>query len=225
MSETEDFSQRVRRYREKEDISQEELAKRLGISRNYVSMIEGGREPSDQVVSHFNLLETSPLVRDTPGEYRAGKTRKVQVLSWARAGHLGSYEELPEDWRDSITTDCPDPKSFALKIEGDSMEPFYKEGDVVVVMPSFKPYPDSLVVAKLKNGDVSFKIMSLLDASGEHLRLSSHNPSYGPRDVSVDDLEWIFPVYGFTRTTWNPQRWQAQFTERLENHPEAKPEY
>jgi transcriptional regulator with XRE-family HTH domain len=55
----EDFSHRVRKYREHEGISQEELAQRLGMSRNYVSMIEGGREPSDQVVRHFALLEAA----------------------------------------------------------------------------------------------------------------------------------------------------------------------
>lgn len=60
MSSPEDFAKQVREYREREGISQEELAKRLGMSRNYVSMIEGGREPSDQVMRHFRLLESSP---------------------------------------------------------------------------------------------------------------------------------------------------------------------
>src|SRR4051812_12096247 len=60
MQRGESFSQRVRKYREREGITQDELAKRLGMSRNYVSMIEGGREPSDQVVRHFELLELAP---------------------------------------------------------------------------------------------------------------------------------------------------------------------
>ena len=69
MGEKADFSQRVIAYRKREDISQEELAKRLGISRNYVSMIEGGKQPSEQVVRHFALLESSPL---PPGSARPG---------------------------------------------------------------------------------------------------------------------------------------------------------
>lgn len=43
--------------RKKLSINQAELAKRLGISRNYVSMIEGGREPSKQFISAFQMLE------------------------------------------------------------------------------------------------------------------------------------------------------------------------
>lgn len=60
MSSPEDFAKQVRDYRARHGISQEELAHRLGMSRNYVSMIEGGREPSDQVMRHFRLLEASP---------------------------------------------------------------------------------------------------------------------------------------------------------------------
>ncbi len=56
----------MRIYREREGISQDELAKRLGISRNYVSMIEGGREPSDQVMRHFALLDMAPVASRSP---------------------------------------------------------------------------------------------------------------------------------------------------------------
>lgn len=62
------FADRVKSYRKREGISQEEFANRLGISRNYVSMIEGGHEPSEQVRLHFSLLESSPLPPAAPGQ-------------------------------------------------------------------------------------------------------------------------------------------------------------
>lgn len=37
------------------------MADKLGISRNYVSMIEGGRAPSESVIKLFELLESSPI--------------------------------------------------------------------------------------------------------------------------------------------------------------------
>lgn len=163
---------------------------------------------------------------EEPGKYGEPKFRLVPIISWARAGQSGDYEELPEDWQESTRTDCPDPKAFALKIEGDSMEPVHKEGDVVIVMPSFKPYPESLVVARFKNGDVAFKLMSFLDADGERMRLTSFNPTYPPRDLTTTDLAWIYPVYGFNRVTWNSQRWKAQFQARLENgEQQSQPEF
>lgn len=42
-------------------ISQAELANRLGISRNYVGMLEANREPSEPLRRHFDLLESSPM--------------------------------------------------------------------------------------------------------------------------------------------------------------------
>jgi transcriptional regulator with XRE-family HTH domain len=81
VSEKANFSQRVISYRRREDISQEELAHRLGISRNYVSMIEGGRAPSDQVVRHFSLLEASPL---PPGPKQGGSSSESSEADRAK---------------------------------------------------------------------------------------------------------------------------------------------
>lgn len=150
--------------------------------------------------------------------------RRVSVLSMARAGFLTSYEELPIDWQDSVPSDCPDPKAFGLRIEGDSMEDSYHAGDVVIVMPSFVPYPDSLVVAKLRSGDVMFKHYSVLDSRGKMIRLASENPRYGPRDLSLADIEWIYPVYGHVRTTWHEDRWKLHRKKREEDYEHRQEE-
>ncbi len=60
MSKTEKFSERLRVYRERTGVSQEELADKLGVSRNYVSMMEGGREPSESLRKLFEIIETAP---------------------------------------------------------------------------------------------------------------------------------------------------------------------
>lgn len=67
------FSERLRAYRKREEISQEELAHRLGMSRNYITQLEGGRVPSPKVIRHFELLEASPLPGPTTTREEAGK--------------------------------------------------------------------------------------------------------------------------------------------------------
>ena len=69
MSNSADFSNRVREYRGREGINQAEFAKRMGISRNYVSMVESGRKPSAQVVRHFELLEGPSQERPAASEF------------------------------------------------------------------------------------------------------------------------------------------------------------
>lgn len=52
--------QRLQALREKLGISQGELAKRMGFSRNYISLVENGREPAHRFLKALELLEQSP---------------------------------------------------------------------------------------------------------------------------------------------------------------------
>ena len=64
------------------------------------------------------------------------------------------YEEVPANWTNG------DKKFFALKIEGDSMEPEYKDGDVVVFLftPEFNSGQDCCV--RINGSDATFKRVS-----------------------------------------------------------------
>lgn len=220
------FAERVRTLADRVG-SKRELARRVGVSAPTVLGWLAGAEPYPSTVKRIAertgvslewLIagEGNPeVIPDVPkGAIPVGQMRRVRVLSWARAGNLHAYEELPEDWQEVLVTDCPDPRAFALRLEGDSMEPVYRPGDWVIVMPSFKPYSDSLVVAKLRDGDVAFKLLQFRDAEGINLQLRSYNPAYGPRDITEDDLEWCYPVYSHQRRVWNPTLWKQQFDDR-----------
>lgn len=77
-----DLSKRVRNFRIRAKLSQDELGERLGVSGNYISMIElGKKEPGSGLQILFESLERSPLYADAPGTgelreaaaaYRAG---------------------------------------------------------------------------------------------------------------------------------------------------------
>lgn len=56
-----DFKTRLKRLREEViDITQEEMAKRLGVSRNYIALLEGGfKQPSNKIRYRVEFLERS----------------------------------------------------------------------------------------------------------------------------------------------------------------------
>ena len=54
------IGQRVRALRDKLHITQAEVAKRMGFVRNYISLVENGREPSHRFVRALELLEQAP---------------------------------------------------------------------------------------------------------------------------------------------------------------------
>lgn len=158
------------------------------------------------------------LIRDIPNRLRTGapkplrfretynsqvgKVRWIPVISWAHAGRAATYEELPKDWQESLPVPHEIPEnSFAVTLEGDSMEPLYKAGDRVVVMPNVEPRNGCLVIAKLKDDGVVFKLYHQA-GSGRPIRLTSYSPHHPPLDLTEDDLHWIYPVHSVSRSVW-----------------------
>lgn len=62
-------------------LSQEDFAKQLGISRNYVSMIELGREPSEALIKLFDRLEKEHLPQETGARSKLKKLREAKGLT------------------------------------------------------------------------------------------------------------------------------------------------
>lgn len=200
---SENFGDRFRKYRRLHDINQDVLAERLGLSRNYVSMIEGGRDPSDVVKKHFETLENSPITRlreegvsgnaaDLAHGLKKKAARLVPVISWAQAGEGTDFQELPP-W-DYVPSDSLDPHAIGLIIKGPSMEPKHWEGEIAIVTPSIRAKSGDLVVARLRNEGVVFKIFNLVGPDGKTFRLSSFNEAYPPREFQEKDFFWIHPV-------------------------------
>lgn len=86
--------------------------------------------------------------------------RRVPVISYVQAGmwteivnNLQPNEA--SDW--IITSDKVSPQTFVLILRGNSMEPDFKDGEMVVIDPSVKPRPGSFVVAKNGREEATFK--------------------------------------------------------------------
>jgi transcriptional regulator with XRE-family HTH domain len=68
-----EFAERVREFRGRAKLSQEELGERLGVSGNYVSMIELGKKlPGTTLRKFFEAFEQSPQYQ-TPAQTSAGR--------------------------------------------------------------------------------------------------------------------------------------------------------
>jgi SOS-response transcriptional repressor LexA len=127
--------------------------------------------------------------------------RQVPIVSWAQAGDLVAYTDLDAAWHEFTATTCRDENCFAVTVSGDSMEPKYSAGDIAIVMPNFEPRNGCLVVCKLKNEGVFFKLFHQ-SSDNKKFRLSSYNPVYPVMECRRDDFVWIYPVYQVTKNVW-----------------------
>jgi len=182
-------------------LTQSELAGKLGISRPHLSKLENSPGPLSPKLTRrvADVCRASGLSNAGP----LSGIRAIPVRSWAQAGAGVEFEELPLDWEKRVATDCPDERAFAVEIQGDSMEPKYLQGDVAVLMPTHQPRNGSLVVARLADEGIVFKVFTARDQSSMRLcSFSSYNPVFQPIEVSESRVIWNFPVYQIVRQVW-----------------------
>lgn len=122
-------------------------------------------------------------------------SRKVPVVSWATAGLAHDYGDLCNQLEEFVDTECRDPNSFALILEGDSMEPRFLAGDRVVFAPNSEPRNGNFVVARLKESHgVMFKRFRRSGPEGQRIILESLNPNYAPQEFPAESFGFIYPA-------------------------------
>lgn len=83
------------------------------------------------------------------------------------------------------------------------MEPKYFQGDIAVLMPTHEPRNGSLVVARLVNEGVVFKVFTGRNQSPMRIcSFTSYNPVFRPIEVPESSVIWNYPVYQVIRQVW-----------------------
>lgn len=214
---TEDFATRVfnllkRRKESGAKLTKDQLADDLGCSRTMLYNYEqGDPPPPPAILSTLAVLErrsgiehtSSSVLREEPRTYgsktQAQAVRLIKIIGWAHAGEAESYEQIPDDWQETMASDCRKEKAFGVRLEGDSMEPKFSDGDVLIVMPLERAYSGCFAVVKFKNDGVLFR---RLEMNGTRVRLMPLNERYEASDYDLEDFAWIYPVWGRFTQMW-----------------------
>lgn len=119
--------------------------------------------------------------------------RNFPVIGLAQAGNAGYFDDagypVGGAWDEIPFPDVGDPHAYALEISGDSMEPVYRDGDVIIVSPQANIRRSDRVVLKTHDGEVLAK--NLRRRTARKYELQSLNPEHEDRMLSVDEVEWI----------------------------------
>jgi SOS-response transcriptional repressor LexA len=86
--------------------------------------------------------------------------RAIPVISAIQAGALKEITEpyeLGDGFATLYTDDTYSKWAFGLEIEGDSMLPDFRPGDLVIIEPEWEPRPGEYVVAKNGKDEATFK--------------------------------------------------------------------
>ena len=152
------------------------------------------RWPSTESVSR--ALAAAETTWDEFAALIAGRSgaagRAIPIVGMARAGADGFFDENGFPIGADETVHFPDlgeDRVYALEIAGDSMEPMYRAGDVVIVQPGAAVRRGDRVVVRTRAGEVMAKVLGR--KNDQTIELTSLNPAHKPRELAAADIEWI----------------------------------
>jgi phage repressor protein C with HTH and peptisase S24 domain len=117
----------------------------------------------------------------------------VPLLGFAMAGAGGYFDDAGfpagEGWEQVTLPASAGEGAYALQIQGDSMLPLYRDGDVLIVDPVAAVRRGDRVVVKTRGGEVTAKV--LVRQTTRLVELMSVNPEHDNRVLDARDVEWI----------------------------------
>jgi phage repressor protein C with HTH and peptisase S24 domain len=137
------------------------------------------------------------LIGDRGGPPR----RRIALLGYARAGVAGHFDEAGypagRGWDEIELPGIAEDGAYALKITGDSMEPAYRAGDIIIVAPGAAIRRGDRVVVKTRGGEVMAK--QLLRHSSKRTELRSLNDRHADRSLAADEIAWMARILWVTQ--------------------------
>lgn len=151
------LSEKLKKLRKDKKLTQAQLATIIGVERSSIGKYETGTTPSMDVLAifaeYFNVTVDYLLgLSDDNTSPLASSGAWVPVLGQVQAGIPIEAVQNVLDYED-ISNISKDPSEyFALQVKGQSMEPKFSEGDVVIVKKQDTAEDGEIVIA-LVNGD------------------------------------------------------------------------
>ncbi len=157
------------------------------------------RWPSTESISRIlnatgaTMSDFLSLVEDVEAQT---KNKSIPLVGFAQAGAKGFFDEqgYPEgDSWDEINfpeyDKYNDDMLYALEISDDSMEPLYREGDVLIISPKSTPRIGDRVIVKTTGGEIMAK--ELVKQNASRIEIKSLNPEHDDRKIPQNEVVWI----------------------------------
>jgi len=140
------------------------------------------------------------LVTGEPALSRAGgapaQGRRIPLIGFAQAGAEGYFDDggypVGAGWDEIAVPEVGDQNAYALEISGESMEPVFRDGDIVIVSPAAPVRRGDRVVVRTAKGEVMAK--ELKRQSARRVDLRSLNPAHPDYGFDLAEIAWMHRI-------------------------------
>ncbi len=207
-----DVRDRIRALVDVFDSTEDRIRELLRVWREAGGTTGGGAEtdgeaPAEDASIDLDALHRSGLLRHMAerAAWRPPLTptrvRPIPVINKVAAGYPQEFSDLgyPVGVADEyivVPADLEDPNAFGVRVVGDSMEPRYHEGDVVVFSPAKEVASGDDCFVRFSRGsapgDAESTFKRVFFDAPEQMRLQPLNERYAPELAKPSDIEGIF---------------------------------
>ncbi|RAI03430.1 DNA-binding protein [Acuticoccus sediminis] len=155
------------------------------------------RWPSTESIAKI-LKATNTSISQLFGFADTGRQAPHVSIPLIGEAHAGFESSLPAG-TDSVAVPSP-PRIisfpdrrheplYALSVVGDSMQPLYRDGDVLFISPNAAANAGDRVVVKLTNNEVAVKVLKEIRDDGYEFH--AVNPDHSDVSLRTSDVDWI----------------------------------
>jgi phage repressor protein C with HTH and peptisase S24 domain len=117
----------------------------------------------------------------------------IPLIGLTQAGGGGFFDDggfpVGGGWDQIRFPKVEDDNAYALEVTGDSMQPLYRDGDILIISPNAGVRKGDRVVLRTIDGEVMAKV--LMRRTAKTIELASMNPAHPNLVFPVDRIDWI----------------------------------
>jgi len=148
-------------------------------------------EATGSTIEDFMTALKGPLSAVSGGASSA-RNATIPLLGFAQAGAGGFFDDggfpVGQGW-DMVEFPTQKAGVYALEVQGESMMPLYRDGDVIIVERGAQLRRNDRIVLRTREGEVMAKV--LIRQTPKSIELLSLNPEHPGRSIDIGDVDWI----------------------------------
>jgi|RhiMetdeSRZDD1v2_1073273.scaffolds.fasta_scaffold00124_26 transcriptional regulator with XRE-family HTH domain len=194
------IARNVARYRKERGLSQEELARRIGVRQNTIAAIESGLTKKSKYLPDIARVLEVPLFDLDAGE-GAHRTPTIPGADLVGARDLPLYATveagegavvMSSDPVDEVRRPAPLATvkgAYGVIVSGESMVPALRPGDTALIHPHLPPkVEDICLFISEKNGEFIATIKEYVGQTKDHWKVKRYKPE--EKEFTLRKSEW-----------------------------------